>query len=162
MMYKTINTLLLIVGLILVQQSCSHYDEIMVSGKESIAGEDESHNAGKNCMTCHNVAGYSEAKEEGGWWNIAGTAYNNGLTAKSKNGWVEFWSEPNRKGNFVYKLAIDDKGNFYTAKIVAFGNGIYPVLINANNTVNKFMTTKTTTGACNSCHGNSTGKIDFN
>lgn len=150
------NKLLLISSLlclIFIQQSCSHYDELMVNGKESKAGDDESHNAGKNCMSCHNVQGFSEAKQEGGWWYIAGTAYKNGRSASSKNGWVEFWTGPNRTGTFVYKLAIDDLGNFYTAKIVRFGDGFYPVLINPDNTINSYMSSKTTSGACNSCHG---------
>ena len=73
---------LLISGLVLIAGACSHYDEIQKDPKESRAGDDESHNAGQNCMSCHND-NKNEASLEG-WWNIGGTAYQNNNTAKDR------------------------------------------------------------------------------
>lgn len=155
-MYKS---LLAILALSLIIGACSHYDEIQKNAKESIAGDDESHNSGQNCMSCHNQ-GNNEAVREGGWWNIAGTAYQSGRVARE--GSVELWTGPNRTGSLIYKLAIDDLGNFYTGKIVNFKGGAFPVLVDKNGNMNKAMQSSTLNGACNSCHGVSTAVISFN
>jgi cytochrome c553 len=156
-MYKSF---LVIFVLALFISSCSHYDEIQKNAKESAAGDDESHNSGQNCMSCHNKGGYNEAVQEGGWWNIAGTAYQSGNTANE--GSIELWTGPNRTGSLIYKLPIDILGNFYTGKIVNFKGGAFPVLIDKNGNMNKAMQSSTLNGACNSCHGVSTPVISFN
>lgn len=134
--------------------SCSHYDDIMKNGNESTANG-ESHNPGQNCMKCHNEGEFSEAVLEGGWWHIAGTAYG------SKANTVELWTGINRTGELVYKLPVDPKGNFYTAKIVDFKGGFYPVVVKDDGSI-LAMQEKTSTGACNSCHGISTPAIVVN
>lgn len=140
---------------------CSHYDELQKNGKESKTGTAESHNAGQNCMRCHNKGEFSEAVLGGGWWNIAGTAYQaSGNTAQS--GSVELWTGPQRTGKLAYRLSIDALGNFYTAKVVNFYGGVYPVLVNEDGSIAKSMPEPTTTGACNSCHGVTTDRIQFN
>ncbi|TAE83300.1 MAG: hypothetical protein EAY81_08550 [Bacteroidetes bacterium] len=141
--------------------SCSHYDELKKNGKESEANSSESHNSGQNCMTCHNRGEFDEAVIEGGWWNIAGTAYNTNATTPASEGSIELWTGPGRTGEFVYKLPIDAKGNFYTAKVVDFKGGFYPVLLDKDGKVKKDMDSKTSTGACNSCHGVTETKIEF-
>jgi len=158
---KRMNKSLLVFSLIVIGiSSCSHYDDIQKNAKESIAGEDESHNSGQNCMNCHNASSSSEALQEGGWWNIAGTAFKSS-GSYAKEGSVELWTGPNRTGSLLYKLAIDDLGNFYTGKIVDFKGGVFPVLIDKNGNLNKAMQSSTLNGACNSCHGVSTPKILF-
>jgi hypothetical protein len=156
-MYKSF---LVIFALVLFISGCSHFDEIQKSAKESMAGDDESHNSGQNCMSCHNQGGINEAVQEGGWWNIAGTAYKLGNTANE--GTVELWTGPNRTGSLIYKLAIDELGNFYTAKIIHFKGGAFPVLIDKNGNMNKAMQSSTLNGSCNSCHGVTTPLISFN
>ena len=101
--------LLLALGLV----ACSHYNEIQKDPKESMAGDDESHNPGQNCMSCHND-NKNEASFEG-WWNIGGTAYKNNKTVKT--GSVELWTGPDRTGSLLYKLAIDENGNFNKSTI---------------------------------------------
>ena len=158
---KKMNKSLLVISLIIIGiSSCSHYDDIQKNAKESIAGEDESHNSGQNCMNCHNASSSSEAVQEGGWWNIAGTAFKSSGSF-AKEGSVELWTGPNRTGSLLYKLAIDDLGNFYTGKIVDFKGGAFPVLIDKNGNLNKAMQSSILNGACNSCHGVSTPKILF-
>lgn len=149
------SAFLLMFGLV----ACSHYDEIQKNPKESRAGDDESHNAGQNCMSCHND-NKNEASFEG-WWNIGGTAYKSNKPVKT--GSVELWTGPDRTGTLLYKLAIDEKGNFYTNKIIDFKGGFFPVLMNNDGTKNAEMGISTTTGACNSCHDDVTQeRIYFN
>lgn len=147
--------------LLLSVTSCSHYDDLEKNGKESKTSSFESHNAGQNCMSCHNRSEFDEAVIEGGWWNIAGTVYNTNGTTPASEGSIELWTEPNRTGKFVYKLPIDAKGNFYTAKVVDFKGGFYPVLLDKDGKVKKEMDRITSTGACSSCHGAKEVKIQF-
>lgn len=157
-MKKTVY-LALAVAMALV--ACNHYDDLQKNGKESKAGSSESHNEGQNCMRCHNDGEFSEAVLSGGWWNVAGTAYN--LSGKTvSEGTVELWTGPNRTGEKVYSLPIDNKGNFYTAKIVNFKGGVYPVLIKKDGSFSASMGTKTTSAACNSCHdGTTQARVTF-
>lgn len=156
-MYKSLIAILVLAFIV---GSCSHYDDIQKNAKESMAGDDESHNSGQNCMSCHNQGGNSEAVREGGWWNIAGTAYQSGRVAR--DGSVELWTGPNRTGSLIYKLAIDELGNFYTGKIVNFKGGAFPILVDKNGNISKAMQSSTVNGSCNSCHGVSTSVISFN
>lgn len=149
-----------IIVLVAIFAGCSHYDELQKNGKESKANSSESHNAGQNCMTCHNGGQFDEAVREGGWWNIAGTVYKSG-GATASEGTVELWTGPGRTGSFVYKLPIDAKGNFYTSKVVDFKGGFYPVLLDKDGNVKKKMDDKTSIGACSSCHGVTEVKIEF-
>ncbi len=154
---KIVTAALSMVLLVLMVQSCSHYDEIMKNAIESTVNGD-SHNAGKNCMSCHHDA-KNEAHEK--WWYIAGTAYDNASAPARSGGSVELWTKPNRTGEKVYELKIDGSGNFFTQKIINFKGGFYPVVI-ANNGNIKAMTTQTVQGACNSCHGVTEGVITIN
>lgn len=129
-------------------QSCNHYDEIMKNGEESSVNGN-SHNAGRNCMSCHNDQS-NEASEK--WWYVGGTVYDDDHKVAGTSGSIELWTQPNRQGEMLYKLPVDKSGNFYTQKIINFKGGFYPVFV-GNNNKTKEMTTKTTVGACNSCHG---------
>jgi hypothetical protein len=152
MVHKTIKSFIgytfILIMVFVVVQSCSHYDEIQQNGMESTADGD-SHNAGRNCMSCHHEAG-NEAY--GLWWYIAGTAFKDDHHVANSGGTVELWTQPNRNGEHLYTLKIDRSGNFYTQKIINFKRGFYPVLISPNGDI-KAMTTQITEGACNSCHG---------
>ena len=54
-----------------VFQSCEKEDEGCDEDNISIAGDDESHNAGQNCMQCHYDGGEGE-----GCFVVAGTVYD--------------------------------------------------------------------------------------
>ena len=89
----------------------------------------------------------------------AGSVQNAALTAPETSGQVEFYSGPNGTGSLVYTIPLDAKGNFYTTKIMGV-NGLYPAIKNATGT--QFMGSSLTTGACNTCHGSSTGALYSN
>jgi hypothetical protein len=142
--------------------SCSHYDELQKNTIESNANEDESHNSGKDCMSCHNQTG-SEAADEG-FWNIAGSVFKTIDSSEPQNNvTVELWSEPNGKGFKIYSLVSDKKGNFYTNKIVNFNNGCYPIIKFGNKTKSMLSSFKGGMSCNNSnCHGGLIDKININ
>lgn len=135
--------------------SCSHFDQLEKNGKES-SPDAESHNAGQNCMRCHND-GKNEASEY--WWNVAGTVFHDD-EPDGKAGQIELWTEAGRKGTLLYTLQVDHSGNFYSQKIIDFKGGFYPVFVGDEGKKVKSMTSKTNTGACGSCHGVSTPHIE--
>jgi cytochrome c553 len=157
MKIKSIS-LLVFFMLSLVLVSCSHYNQLKADLKESSNGDDESHNTGQNCMSCHNISG-SEAANEGGWWTIAGSVYSS-ANKPQKNATIELWEKPNKQGKLIKRLVSDDKGNFYTNDIINLGSGAYPVVMVGSNS--KAMNQAFKGGSCNSCHGVTTNALVIN
>lgn len=155
--------IILIVLTQLILIGCNHYDSIQTSGRESAAGE-RSHNAGKDCMSCHHDPS-SGASSSDKWWYIAGTAYSR-YGSILTSGTVQFWTAPadtsGPKGNLVYSLPIDRSGNFYTSKIINFGNGLFPYVISSTGDTCMIQSVvyngspypNSQGASCNSCHGN--------
>jgi len=119
-------------------------------------GDDDSHNMGQNCMNCHKSGGAGE-----GWFNAAGTVYNAAFTNVQPNGTVKLYTGPDGTGTLKYTIEVDAKGNFYTTDAIDFSGGLYPSITGTSGDV-QYMSTTTTIGACNSCHGVSTNKIFVN
>lgn len=134
--------------------SCSHYEEIQADIEESKSGDDESHNPGKNCGSCHNQSGNEAAREY--WWIISGTVFNSNNNGEDGVS-IELWQKPNQQGALIKRLASDELGNFYTNEILDFNGGCYPVIKKGNKI--KQMGTIYNGGSCNSCHGISTNKL---
>lgn len=137
--------------------SCSHYDALQANLIESEKGDDESHNAGQNCGSCHNKNG-NEAELEARWWTVSGTVFNSQNGAQN-NAIVELWEKPNRQGKLVKRLVSDDLGNFYTNQILNFKGGVYPTITVNNQTIS--MGSAFNGGSCNSCHGITTTKLSI-
>lgn len=112
----------------------------------------KSHNVGQNCMNCHVQGGKGE-----GWFNVAGTVFNESQKSTLANAVIKIYTEDNGKGTLKYTINGDGKGNFYTTETIDFGSGLFIAVEGANET--KYMHQKLTTGACNSCHGSSVDKI---
>jgi hypothetical protein len=144
-------TLLAFMLMLLAMQSCT--EEEYGSITESKSGSSESHNAGKDCMSCH-----KPGADEAPVWKVAGTVYNEALTATNSNATVKLYTGPNETGILKYTLQVDAKGNFYTSSAVDFTGGLYPSVTGATSTHS--MSTPIESGACNSCHNSLiTGKI---
>lgn len=124
--------------------SCDEY-------KVSVSQDNESHNFGMNCMECHQSGGKGE-----GCFMVAGSVKNAQLSGPTTAGQIEFYTEANGAGTLKYTLQIDAKGNFYTSESMNVV-GLYPAIKNASGSV--YMGSAITTGACNSCHGNSTDNL---
>ncbi|NDP27131.1 MAG: hypothetical protein GZ087_06865 [Flavobacterium sp.] len=138
------NLLFAFLVLLFTMQSCSsenEYGDIT----NSTSGSNASHNAGQNCMNCHKPGG-GEAPQ----WKVAGTVYNDALTATNPQATVKLYTGPDGTGTLIATLPVDAKGNFYTTNNVNFSAGLYPLVAGA--TATNSMSSSITTGACNSCH----------
>lgn len=117
--------------------------------------DNESHNAGQNCMSCHSSGGKGE-----GTFTVARTVYNASGAAVSPNATVKLFTGPNGTGSLVKTIEVDGKGNFYTTSSIDFGTGLYVTVTGKSGSVST-MSSSITTGQCNSCH-NSSEKISVN
>lgn len=126
-------------------ESCSSESEEYDSITNSETGSNESHNVGQNCMNCHKPGG-----GEAPVWTVAGTVYNEALTATNSNAMVKLYTGPDGTGTLKYAIQVDSKGNFYTSGAIDFAGGLYPSVVGATST--KYMSSPITNGACNSCH----------
>lgn len=111
-----------------------------------------SHNAGRECVSCHVAGSGSEASEYA--FTIAGSVFTNssGSTALTNSSAVIRLYTDNQTTNLVLTLPVDQTGNFYTTQSVpTLSSGLYPV-IERNNQVYKMSSQHTTTGNCYSCH----------
>ncbi len=121
----------------------------------SFSGGSKSHNFGQNCLNCHKSGGEGE-----GCFNVAGSASNSALTSNLTGGTIKLYTGPDGTGTLKYTISIDSKGNFYTTEAIDY-SGLYPAIEGTSGTTS-YMSSSLNTGACNSCHGVSTGKIFSN
>lgn len=156
---RLINVKLVTLGLIgsvftimIVAAGCEKENETKISRHNS----NESHNNGQNCMSCHKSGGQGE-----GHFNVAGSVYDSLQVSHQPNGTVKLYTGPDGTGVLKYTIEVDAKGNFYTTENIDFGSGLYPSVVGTAG-IQHFMSTTTTTGACNSCHNVSTDKLWVN
>jgi hypothetical protein len=121
----------------------------------SFSGGSKSHNFGQNCLDCHKSGGEGE-----GCFNVAGSASNSALTSNLTGGSIKLYTGPNGTGTLKSTFSIDSKGNFYTTESVDY-SGLYPAITGPSGSTS-YMSSSLNSGACNSCHGVSTGKIFSN
>lgn len=125
-------------------------DEINISSHNST----ESHKNGNNCMNCHKSGGRGE-----GWFTLAGTVSSSAGNSVYSITAVKLYKGPINEGNVAEIVEVDGNGNFYTTEAIDFADGLY-VAIDGNQEVG--MSSKITTGACNSCHGSTTDALNIN
>lgn len=149
MKYKS---LLILAALGIMVASCERNGKCGVKNISS-SGGNESHNNGRNCMSCH-----SDGGEGKGCFTAAGSAYtsNGGV---SQNVVMRLYTQPNGQGELKATVNGDALGNFYTTENINYSGGLYPTITFASGTV-KHMPSSITSGACNSCHGSSSGRIE--
>ncbi|MFN8310894.1 MAG: hypothetical protein U0T73_13110 [Chitinophagales bacterium] len=145
-------TVLVAAMLMMVIQSCEKHGDCSVSNVGG-HGKSESHNMGQNCMSCHKSGGQGK-----GCFQLAGTIYNNAGSGTYANATVKLYTQPNGAGTLVATVDGDSKGNAYTTDNINFGSGLYPVVVNAAGQ-SMYMSSTTTNGSCNSCHGVTEGVI---
>jgi hypothetical protein len=97
-----------------------------------------SHNAGRDCTTCHS-------------FTVAGTAYMSGGAAPYSGAVIKLTAGAAGSGAELATLTSDASGNFYTSAPVAFGSGVYAVATGTGGAARP-MTSAVTSGACNRCH----------
>ena len=128
--------------------SCEKYET-----KISSYSEDESHNNGQNCMSCHIKGGDGEGR-----FKVAGSVYAADKTTIYPKALIELFTGTNGTGTLVESIEVDSKGNFYTTKDIDFGSGLFPTVAGISS-AKKHMSFKVANGSCNSCHGVSTDKL---
>lgn len=136
-------TLFAFIIILTTLQSCT--EDEYGSIQNSTTGSNESHNAGRDCMSCHKPGG-GEAPA----WKVAGTVYNEALTAVNPNSTIKLYTGPDGTGTLKYTIQVDRKGNFYTNSTIDFTEGLYPAVTGA--TATNYMSSSITSGSCNSCH----------
>lgn len=157
LIFDTMNTkkialiLLTLVSLIVIN-ACKHDEEGCGATNISRAGESESHNNGRNCMSCHNDGGSGK-----GCFTAAGSVYRSNGSAFT-SAVVRLYTQPNAQGELRATITGDNLGNFFTTDNINYSGGLYPTLVGSNGAV-QHMPTSITSGACNSCHGASTDRL---
>jgi hypothetical protein len=134
---------ILLIGFIAVLFACEKEDGKDVGGESTASGS--SHNAGKNCLNCHQ-------------FTAAGSVYNKALSSGLPGAIVKLTSQANGSGTVLGTFTVNKSGSFYTSSSINFGTGIY-VSVTGSSGSTKHMSSAITTGACNSCHGSSTSKV---
>ena len=127
--------------------------ELGNEASESYFDATDSHYEGRNCMECH-VSGESGR----GWFTVAGTVYDSGLTNPYVNPTVIFSTLPDAGGREVLRVEGDARGNFFTTRSIDFKEVLYVSIVGKSGNV-KYKPSPVTDGACNSCHGNTAPKL---
>lgn len=117
----------------------------------------ESHHMGENCMRCHKKGGHSLGR-----FKVAGTVYDSQQQTTIPDPVVKLYTEANSGGTLVVTIYGDGKGNFYTTQDIDFSSGLYVVITGKDGSSVIQMVSSISDGACNACHGNTTGKIFLN
>jgi len=114
----------------------------------SEAAGDSSHNAGENCMHCHQPRGPGP-----GLFTSAGTVYNSDGTL-SAGATVELWTGFGGSGELRVAVEADSRGNFFTTEPVEFfgDEALFPFVRAADGERTTLMPFPTRSGACNVCH----------
>lgn len=120
--------------------------------KISSYNSSESHNEGKDCMSCHTPSGEGEGR-----FTAAGTVYDSLSTSTFPGATVRLYSDPGGTGEPAAVIQVDKLGNFYTTEKIDFNEGLYASA--EGKEAEKMMSMPVTTGACNSCHGVKVSKI---
>jgi hypothetical protein len=118
-------------------------------------GDDEggpNHNVGNDCLQCHKSGGGGE-----GVFAAGGSVYKSGTSNGAADVVIKLYNNPDGMGSPVATMTSQVGGNFYTKSAIAFGSGLYVTMTSDSGT--SIMSGSVTTGACNSCHGQSTGKL---
>lgn len=114
----------------------------------SHAGEARSHNAGENCMHCHQPHGAGR-----GLFTVAGTLYGPDGRPFAGGAQVLVTTEPFGAGDVLTTVEVDDLGNFFTtAELPLPDQPIAPFATSADGTLSVGMPFPTLSGACNVCH----------
>jgi hypothetical protein len=144
---KTMAALALTFCTIAFQVSCKKEkkNEINISSFT----EDESHNFGQNCMTCHVSGG-----EGKGWFTLAGS-----VSGQTPNATVELCTDTSLASS--HTIEVDTKGNFYTTESIDFSQNFTVGIRKNDNSINH-MPIGLTSGQCNSCHGNTSSDLTIN
>lgn len=149
-MKKITISILLYLSMLLILNACDDdfFEKNEFEEMTSEHGEDESHENGKNCMSCH----YTEGDGEG-WFSLAGTVYADDY---DKFNHAKIVLE-DQQSNVLKIVEVDELGNFYTTDEINFAKGL-KVSIDFNGKIIP-MNSSLYVGQCNLCHGDGEEKL---
>ena len=130
-----------------IGEDCFSRDSSLNVANISRAGGDESHNAGRNCMNCHQEKGPGK-----GPFVTAGTLFGPSLQAFEGGGSVRLFTDRARTQE-VAQFAIDKLGNFYSTETLDIpAAGLYVSVFDAGGQKIQDMNGAKISFACNVCH----------
>ncbi len=113
----------------------------------SEAGAQKSHNAGLNCMQCHQSRGPGL-----GQFTVAGTIYGPD-GAPTDDAILELWTAPNGQGERVAVVEADAYGNvFSTEPLPLPEQRLFVSVSSSDGTLAAAMPFPISSGSCNHCH----------
>jgi hypothetical protein len=136
-MTKSVTVGAWVMGIALSVAGCGGNSASSPSAPTGTASGTGSHNAGRNCLSCHS-------------FTAAGTAYKSDGTTPYPGAVIRL-ATASGGGTTVATLTADPSGNFYTSSAIGFGTGLYVTATGTGGAVTP-MTATVTSGACNSCH----------
>lgn len=131
------------------------------AGGNGSSSQNTSHRAGEACMDCHKLGGSAETAAI---FASAGTVYQSNGSAQA-NARVNLFIHGTN--TLSASMTTDDSGNFYTSTAVdglfTGGDLVTGVDVNIEGPGGeRNMPGTVTNGNCNSCHGQSVGRITAN
>lgn len=124
-------------------------------GENDGADGGANHNVGNNCLVCHKAGGGGD-----GIFTAGGSVFKAGTTTGATGAVINLYPTSDLNGTPVATMTSAVGGNFYTKSAINFGTGLYVKITYNLGSVS--MSQPLTSGACNSCHGVSVGKITVN
>jgi hypothetical protein len=112
------------------------------SGVSSGQRLSSSHNAGRDCTSCHRD------------FTVAGTVYGASGSSALAGATIRFTTAPDGGGTLLLTLTSDASGNFRSSQSLGFGPGVYVDAAGPSGTRSP-MKAALPSGACNSCHDSS-------
>lgn len=149
-MNKFLISVLLYISVLIFFQACDDdfFEKNEFEEMTSEHGEDESHENGKNCMSCH----YTEGDGEG-WFSLAGTVY---ADDKDKFNDAKIILK-DQQSNLIKVVEVDKLGNFYTTDEINFNKGLKVSIEYSGKVIP--MNSSLYVGQCNLCHGDGEEKL---
>lgn len=145
-MKKLLFIISLVMAVLISLNACNHdFDDDNEDENEmefSEHGDDESHNQGQDCMSCHTTGGVEDEL-----FTVAGSLFKGNQNVSFNSATVVI---KNSTGDELTEIEVDAKGNFYTNKNIDFTEDIFTEVRYQNDTL--VMISKISHGSCNTCH----------
>lgn len=128
----------LVMGIALSVLACGGNSTSSPTAPSGTTSGTGSHNAGRNCLSCHS-------------FTAAGTAYKSDGATAYPGVTIRLTTASGGGGAVLATLTADPSGNFYTSSAINFGTGLYVTATGTSGAATP-MGPAITSGACNNCH----------
>lgn len=143
--HAILNTPTLIFMLLFGLSACDESSDINAPLQEESSLTGNSHNAGQNCLRCHNKPNRNTPV-----FTVAGTIYDRAEPAQPYAGTTVNLYSDGQNNNLLLSIKVDQSGNFYSKQAIDFNNTVYAEVVSAIGTIAKI--NPAPHGDCNKCH----------